>query len=98
MISLKASCKNKKVEHEDREVDALILSEGEGESEGALILDQDRAFYIAKTSEDLKQTIEHLISALSNIDAQFTAMAGVGGAPANTALISTLSSFKENLK
>lgn len=43
---------------------ADILSEGVGPSEGVLILDEDEAKYIAKTSPDLKATLEQLISAL----------------------------------
>ena len=95
MISLKASCKNKKVEHEDREVDALILSEGEGESEGALILDQDRAFYIAKTTQDLKDVIDAIIDLATQVQSNSTAW----GAPVVlTGLISSLNSLKGNLK
>ena len=95
MISLKASCKNKKVEHEDREVDALILSEGEGESEGALILDQDRAFYIANTTQDLKDVIDAIIDLANQVQSNSTAW----GAPVVlTGLISSLNSLKGNLK
>lgn len=74
---------------------ATILSEGVGQSEGVVLLDEDEARYIAKISPDLKTTIERLIStieksvqgltacttAFSNIAA---AMTGVTTAPPPT--------------
>lgn len=53
---------------------ARILSEGIGESEGVLVLEEDRADYIAKTSPDLKATIEKLIAALGNASAALSAI------------------------
>lgn len=44
---------------------ATILSEGVGPSSGVLLLDEDKARYIAKISPDLKATIEKLIDALT---------------------------------
>lgn len=43
----------------------VILSEGVGASSGVLILDEDSATYIAKTSPDLKTTILKAITALT---------------------------------
>lgn len=77
---------------------AEILSEGVGESEGVVFLDEDKARYIAKISPDLKTTLEHLIEALgkaiealNNASAALTsidtagyiiAVSGGSGAPA----------------
>lgn len=41
--------------------DAVKFSEGVGSSEGVAILDQDKQFYLAKTSPDLKAAIVELI-------------------------------------
>jgi hypothetical protein len=53
---------------------AEILSEGVGESSGVVILDEDRKLYIAKTSGDLKTTLEKISDALSQIAAALTAI------------------------
>ncbi len=65
---------------------ATILSEGVGPSGGVAILDETSAFYVAKTSPDLKTTLDKLISILTElttvlplIDAKPTG--GVGSAP-----------------
>ncbi len=48
------------------------LSEGVGASEGVLILDEDLAKYIAKTSPDLKTTLGDLSSLLGTIAGTLT--------------------------
>jgi hypothetical protein len=59
---------------------ADILSEGVGASSGVLILDRDLAKYIAKTSPDLKSTLEILSSALTTIATSLTSIgAGMTG-------------------
>lgn len=42
-----------------------ILSEGVGASSGVLVIDEDRKYYHAKTSPDLKATLEQIIAALT---------------------------------
>ncbi len=67
---------------------ATILSEGVGSSSGILLLqDDDGKIYIAKTSGDLKTTLEQLstalgqlTSALGTLDAK--PVGGTGSAPA----------------
>ncbi len=45
--------------------DVEILSEGVGESEGIAIIDEDRSYYVAKTSPDLAATLAAVIEALT---------------------------------
>lgn len=63
-----------------------ILSEGVGSSEGVLILDGEKRYYIADTTPDLKTTLEKLASVLTQIA---TALAAIDvkpfGAPGSTA-------------
>jgi hypothetical protein len=51
---------------------AQILSEGVGPSTGILLLDEDKFYYIPKTSPDLKTTIEKLISILTELTTSLT--------------------------
>lgn len=61
----KASVVGGKVLVEGFPVDvAEIFSEGAAPSEGVAILDKDKVFYFAKTSPDLKATLEQVIEAL----------------------------------
>ncbi len=53
---------------------ADILSEGVGSSTGVLILDEDEAKYIAKTSPDLKTTLTKLISILTDLTTALTSI------------------------
>ncbi len=48
-------------------IDADILSEGVGSSEGVVILDDEDATYIPKTSGDLDTTLDKLINALTQV-------------------------------
>lgn len=57
---------------------ADILSEGVAQSDGILILDEDDAKYVAKTSPDLKETLEKLSAALDNIASALSAIDGAG--------------------
>lgn len=54
---------------------ADIQSEGVGPSEGILILDEDKAKYLAKTSPDLKSTLDDLSSLLGTITTTLTTIA-----------------------
>lgn len=44
---------------------AIILSEAAGDSQGLLFLEEAGKFYVAKTSPDLKTTLEKTIDALA---------------------------------
>jgi hypothetical protein len=68
---------------------AVILSEGLGPSEGVVILEDDEITYLARTSPDLKTTLEQLTSALTTIATTLTAI-GAGMTGATTAPPPTL--------
>lgn len=78
---LSASCSQGKVTAEGIVVTtAEILSEGVGSSEGVLILEEDKQTYVAKTSPDLKTTIEKTVAALNKVASILTAIgAGMTG-------------------
>jgi len=96
---LKATCGQGAVKVDGLIVDNVeILSEGIGESEGALLLEKEKAFYIPKTVDDLSNSLENLSSALDslktsiqNIGNLFTAI-GAGMTGPTTAPPPTLAS------
>ncbi len=49
--------------------DVEIFSEGVAASEGVVILDGDKAYYVAKTSPDLNSTLQQVLDALGGIKA-----------------------------
>ena len=51
---------------------ATKLCEGVGASTGVLILDEDKADYIAKTSPDLKTTLTKIVSILTQLTTALT--------------------------
>lgn len=53
---------------------ATILSQGVGSSSGVLILDDDKATYIAKTTPDLETTLTKLISVLTELTSALTSI------------------------
>lgn len=53
---------------------ATVLSEGVGPSTGVLVLDDEKAFYLAKTSPDLKSTLEQVIAALTQVATSLTTL------------------------
>lgn len=68
----------------------VILSEGVASSSGILVIDGDKKYYVAKTSPDLKTTLEKLVSVLGQLVTGLTALdakpvGGVGSAPAPAA-------------
>lgn len=108
---LEATCISKQVKWEGAPVEAIILSEGNGESEGALILEKEKAFYIASNAADLKTTLEKVIDALTKVTETLTAigsgMTGPTTAPPPTLatnvaavelIVSELETLKGNLK
>ncbi len=93
--------------------DADILSEGVASSAGILLLDEDKAKYIAKTTPDLKTTLERVASALGTIGSTFGTVSAqllvLGANPLDLVVIATniaaisavqaqLTALKESLK
>lgn len=73
---LPASCVGGIVTSEGFPVPAAeILSEGVGQSEGILLIDEDEARYLAKTTPDLKTTLEQTIAALDQLSSAMTTVA-----------------------
>jgi hypothetical protein len=78
--TLNASCAAGVVTVEGKPIEAEILSEGVGSSEGAIILDKEKAFYIASNATDLKTTLEKISDALTKVGETLTAIgAGMTG-------------------
>jgi hypothetical protein len=82
---LRATCENNTVVADETTVPAArIASLGVGPSEGVLILDDDRADYLTSNASDLDESLEQLISALtdaaSGLSATSTALNTVGTA------------------
>lgn len=92
---------------------AVIQSEGIGASSGVLLLDEDKARYIAKTSPDLKSALESIASSLGTIASTFGTVSGqllllganplslvpiTTGIAAITAVQTELTTLKEALK
>lgn len=73
---LEASCISKAVKWEGSPVETEILSEGNGESSGLLLLEKDKAYYITSNATDLKTTLEKLIDALTKVTETLTAIGG----------------------
>lgn len=60
--------------------EAVVLSEGVGSSSGALLLEEDKAFYITSNASDIKQTLNKVVAALNKIGETLTAIgAGMTG-------------------
>lgn len=108
---LEATCISKAVKWEGAPVEATILSEGNGESTGVLLLEKDKAFYLTSNASDLKLTLDKLINALTKVTETLTAIgAGMTGpttAPPPTLatnvaavnlLVNELTTLKGNLK
>lgn len=90
---------------------ALVLSEGKQASEGILILDGDKAWFMPSSATDIKATLTSTIAALTEIASALTAIgAGMTGpttAPPGTLptsvatiqeKVATLTQLKEALK
>lgn len=60
--------------------EAVILSEGVAESEGALLMEDDQVKYFAKTSPDLKTTLTKVVEALTQAATALTQTATALGA------------------
>lgn len=86
---LKASCVGNVVKVEDFVIpDADILSEGVGESDGLVFLEDDEATYLTSNASDIKQSLNSIQSALTTIATTLTsigaAMTGPTTAPPPT--------------
>lgn len=86
-----------------------ILSQGVGSSLGFLVLDEERKYYVAKTSPDLDATLTQVISGLTAAASGLTAIAAIAdpitGPPAVvgpvasiTAAVAALTALKGLLK
>jgi hypothetical protein len=103
---LEASCQAGVVTIEGQAVPCEILSEGVGSSTGTAIIDEDKAYYIAKNSGDIKKAIEDLSSIIQQIEVILTALDAVTVSPgasaaaiaALTALRTTFSLTKDTLR
>jgi len=73
---LEATCLAGIVKWEGSPVEAEILSEGEGSSEGVLLLEKEKAYYLTSNASDLKTTLEKVIDALTKVTETLTAIGG----------------------
>lgn len=78
---LEASCENGIVTLEGQQIEVdLLLSEGVAPSTGVLIIDGAKTYYVARTSPDLKSSLETITEAINSIADIFTAIgAGMTG-------------------
>lgn len=73
---LPATCVSKVVKCENVPVEtAQILSEGNGESEGVLLLEDEKQFYLTSNATDLKETIDKLNQLIPKLVTIFTNVA-----------------------
>lgn len=88
--SLDATCQAGVVQVDNVPVQGVtVLGEGQGQSEGMLVLDEDKRWYVARTSGDLKSTLDQVIAALDAtvqaIDKIASTFTDVGGGMAGSA-------------
>ncbi len=81
---------------------AVILSEGVASSTGFLVIEKDGKYYVAKTSPDLKTTLEKVASALTQIATALTVLDGkplgaLPPSPAAAASIAQITSIQAEL-
>ena len=78
---LAATCEAGKVTAEGVEIPGtVILSEGVGASSGILFIDQDRKYYVAKSSPDLDAALEQAIAGLESAASGLSsASSGISG-------------------
>jgi hypothetical protein len=79
--ALAATCENGVVKIGGVEIpEAVILSEGVGESSGVCYIDKGQVFYVASNATDLKTTIEKLVDVITKVGNIATAIgAGMTG-------------------
>ena len=94
---LPATCEDGVVTVEGKPVTATILSEGVAASTGISVIEEDTVTYLAKTTPDLKTTLERLSEALESIASALDAIdtatlittCGAGAGTAGPALVAT---------
>lgn len=95
--TLAATCNANVVLVDGLPLPATILSEGVAPSEGIVVLDESAAYYLAKTSPDLKTALEQTVAALAQAKTAFDTIAttltsiGAGMTGGTTAPPGTLS-------
>lgn len=78
--TLEANCTGNVVKIGSDPIAAEILSEGVGESQGIVVMDKDKAYYITSNATDLKTTLQKLTDALTQIGTTLTSIgAGMTG-------------------
>ena len=96
---------DKKVYYDGKEVkDALILSEGNKESQGVLIISEGLVKYLTSNATDIKETLEkvseallELSTALTTLDAKPTGGTGSASVPTVVASVTKLNQLKAQL-
>lgn len=87
---LAASCEAGVVTCEGKVIaGAEILCEGIESSEGVLIIDQEKSYYLANTQPDLKEVIESLVEIITQVGAIATALDAVTVSPGSAAALIT---------
>jgi hypothetical protein len=105
---LDGTCEGGTVTVHETPVDGpIILSEGQGASEGVLFFEKGKTYYIAKTSPDLETTLSKIVDALgaiaSGIDSLDTrgflvgATGAVIGPPTLSSTVAEINSLKDEL-
>jgi len=77
---LPANCESEEVTIEGQQVEASILSEGIGASNGVALIDKEQVTYITSNATDIKTTLEKLTESLDKAVLIFTSIgAGMTG-------------------
>lgn len=98
MKALEASCVAGVVTVEGMPVEAEILSEGVGESDGFVLIDRATVVYLTNVSSDIKALIEKLGDVVTKIATIATGIDGATNAPgAQTASIAELTVLQTEL-
>ncbi len=102
--ALAATCEGGVVSVGELEVPSpVILSEGIAASSGVVVLDEGEApIYIAKTSPDLKTTLQQIVTALENVATALTALDAkpigtLPPAPSSSSAIAAITTAKSTL-
>jgi Cu/Ag efflux pump CusA len=82
---IEASCEGGVVTVSGRTITAEILSQGVESSLGVVILDGDKAFYIANSHEDIKEVIEDVVGLIDQVQTVLTGLDGVTVSPGSQA-------------
>lgn len=94
---LPATCEGSEVTCEGQVIEAVIVSQGSESSSGVVLIDSDKAYYIANISPDLSTIITDLSTMLNSIASLFTSI-GSGMTGGSTAPPPTLASDVASLQ